>query len=67
MELPTLLAQCDQLRQSGQHDAVVPLYQRWLRLTQSPVRHVAWFNLGVELSNKGDPAGAEQAYLQALA
>ena len=67
MELPALLAQCDQLRQSGQHDAVIPLYQRWLRLTQSSVRHVAWFNLGVELSNRGDPTGAEQAYLQALA
>lgn len=67
MELPALLAQCDQLRTTGQHDAIIPLYQRWLRLTQSPVRHVAWFNLGVELSNRGDPAGAERAYLEALA
>jgi len=67
MDLPALLAQCDQLRQSGQRTAIVPLYQRWLALTQSPVRHVAWFNLGVELSDRGDPGGAEQAYLQALA
>ena len=67
MELPALLAQCDQMRQNGQQAAIIPLYQRWLGLTQSPARHVAWFNLGVELSNKGDPAGAEQAYLQALA
>jgi predicted O-linked N-acetylglucosamine transferase (SPINDLY family) len=67
MDLPALLAQCEQLRQSGQDAAIAPLYQRWLALTQSPMRHVAWFNLGVELSNRGDSAGAEQAYLQALA
>ena len=67
MDLPALLAQCEVLRQSGQGAAIAPLYQRWLGLTQSPVRYVAWFNLGVELSNKGDPAGAERAYLQALA
>ena len=67
MELPTLLAQCDQLRQSGQQAAVIPLYQRWLSVTQSPARHVVWFNLGVELSNLGDASGAEKAYLQALA
>jgi predicted O-linked N-acetylglucosamine transferase (SPINDLY family) len=67
MDLAALLAQCDQLRQSGQRAAIVPLYQRWLAKTQSPVRHVAWFNLGVELSDRADPIGAEQAYLQALA
>ena len=67
MDLPTLLAQCDQLRQSGQQAAIIPLYQRWLSVTQSPARHVVWFNLGVELSNLGDAAGAEKAYLQALA
>jgi len=67
MDLPALLAQCEVLRQSGQGGAVAPLYQRWLGLTQSPVRYVAWFNLGVELSTLGDPAGAERAYLQALA
>ena len=66
MDLPALLAQCDQLRQTGQNAAIIPLYQRWLSLTQSPARHVAWFNLGVELSNKGDSAGAEHAYLQAI-
>ena len=66
MDLPALLAQCDQLRQTGQNAAIIPLYQRWLSLTQSPARHVAWFNLGVELSNKGDSAGAEYAYLQAI-
>jgi len=67
MDLPALLAQCEVLRQSGQGAAIAPLYQRWLGLTQSPVRYVAWFNLGVELSNQGAPAGAENAYLQALA
>ena len=67
MDIPGLLAQCDVLRQSGQGAAIAPLYRRWLALTQSPARYVAWFNLGVELSNQGDPAGAEQAYLQALA
>ena len=67
MDLPALLAQCDLLRNSGQKLAIVPLYQRWLALTQSPVRHVAWFNLGVELSDRGEPVAAEQAYLQALA
>ena len=66
MDVPGLLAQCDVLRQSGQGSAIVPLYRRWLALTQSPARYVAWFNLGVELSNQGDPAGAEQAYLQAI-
>ena len=67
MDLPALLAQVEQLRRSGQQDAIAPLYQRWLGLSQSPMRHVAWFNLGVELSNRGDPTGAERAYLQALA
>ena len=67
MDVAGLLAQCEVLRQSGQSAAVVPLYRRWLGLNQSPERYVAWFNLGVELSNQGDAAGAEQAYLQAIA
>jgi len=66
MELPALLAQCEAMRKSDQSAAIAPLYRRWLAITQSPSQHVAWFNLGVELINRGDPAGAEQAYRKAL-
>jgi predicted O-linked N-acetylglucosamine transferase (SPINDLY family) len=67
MDLNALLAQVDQLRSSGQGGTVVPLYRRWLASSNRPDRYVAWFNLGVELSAKGDPAGAAQAYREALA
>jgi predicted O-linked N-acetylglucosamine transferase (SPINDLY family) len=66
MELPALLAQCEAMRRNDQGAAIAPLYQRWLAISQSSSKHVAWFNLGVELSNRGDPSGAEQAYRKAL-
>jgi predicted O-linked N-acetylglucosamine transferase (SPINDLY family) len=66
MDLSALLVQCEVMRKSDQGSAIAPLYRRWLAVTQSPSRHVAWFNLGVELINRGDPVGAEQAYRAAL-
>jgi len=66
MDLDALLDQVARLRASGQGGTVVPLYRRWLASSNRPDRYVAWFNLGVELSAKGDPAGAAQAYQEAL-
>ncbi len=53
----------------GGHDPMVgaELYRRWIELhaDTSPMRHAAWFNLGVELSAAGDVRNAIVAYTNA--
>ena len=67
MPVGQLLGQAEWLRQNGQLPAIIPLYRRWIGVNTTPERQVAFFNLGVELSNAGDRAASEQAYRQALA
>ncbi len=51
------------------HDPMVgaELYRQWINLhaDNSPMRHAAWFNLGVELSAAGDVQNAIIAYTNA--
>jgi predicted O-linked N-acetylglucosamine transferase (SPINDLY family) len=67
MPVGQLLGQAEWLRNNGQLPAIIPLYRRWIGVNTTPERQVAFFNLGVELSNAGDRAASEQAYRQALA
>jgi predicted O-linked N-acetylglucosamine transferase (SPINDLY family) len=49
--------------------AVIALYTKWIAFqpANAPELPAAWFNLGTELANGGDAAGAAQAYRNALA
>lgn len=64
LDLMTRAAALD--AQGMQHLSVV-LYQTWLARNPSPYSHAGYFNLGASLSNLGDLAAAEQAYLRAIA
>ena len=66
MTIIDLLNAAGQLTLAQQPFQVIGLYRLWLQHTRSPIAYAAWFNLGVTLSNVGDPAAAEQAYLTAL-
>lgn len=60
--LPTISAQ------PGRDPAVgAELYRHWIECQpDSPVRHAAWFNMGVELHAAGENANAAVAYSNAL-
>lgn len=61
------MAQADALQQQGLLDQTIALYQQWLIAHDTdPLRLVAWFNLGVLLSEKQRIAEAQAAYEQAL-
>jgi predicted O-linked N-acetylglucosamine transferase (SPINDLY family) len=47
----------------------IALYRDWIDANGPHTPHLfaAWFNLGTELENLGDPAGAEQCYRSCLA
>lgn len=66
MALTHLIDQCGKLEQSGRAPLAAILYRTWLDRTPSPHAHLAYFNLGVSLSNLGDLTGAEKAYRQAI-
>jgi predicted O-linked N-acetylglucosamine transferase (SPINDLY family) len=66
MPLPDLLGRAAVLQTSGQAELAVRLYETWIAHTDSPLRHVACFNLGSLLSAAGRADAAEAAYRQAL-
>ena len=66
MELTELLDSASSLAQRGLAEIAARLYQEWLAHTDSPMRHVAFFNLGVVVGGLGRGQAAEQAYRQAL-
>ncbi|MBB6253640.1 tetratricopeptide repeat protein [Nitrospirillum iridis] len=68
MDFGGLLGLVDAARAPAPWMTPASLYRLWLDETPSdvPLRHAAYFNLGVELANLGDVAEAEAAYNTAL-
>jgi predicted O-linked N-acetylglucosamine transferase (SPINDLY family) len=66
MELAELFDSAGRLSQQGMAQAAVKLYEDWIAHTASPLRHLAFFNLGITLGTLGHPLQAEQAYRHAL-
>ena len=56
----------EQMEQKGLTSLAAVLYQTWLLRNQTQHNHLAYFNLGVALSNEGDMPGAKEAYSQAI-
>ncbi len=54
------------LADQGRIDNAISLYRQWLISTPSPMAHMAYFNLGVNLSKVQRESEAESAYRQAL-
>jgi predicted O-linked N-acetylglucosamine transferase (SPINDLY family) len=62
-----LLGRIEDLGANRGAQAVIALYTRWVTAkTDDPCLHIAWFNLGAELSCAGDLDGARIAYESAL-
>ena len=70
LEMSELMTLSAEMTRAGDPDAAIKLYRAWI-LTPLPDQagfvFVAFFNLGVTLGSKGDDAGAEQAYRDAIA
>jgi tetratricopeptide (TPR) repeat protein len=67
MSLPEVMSQASAWQQAGQAVDAAALYEAWLGHTQSPLRHVASFNLGTVLGSWASDDAAEAAYREALA
>lgn len=67
LELMPLMEHCSGLEQSQRASLAAILYQTWISKSKSPLTHLACFNLGANLTNQGDLAGAADAYQQAIA
>ena len=61
-----LIGLADRLQAAGDAPGAMALYQRWLVGSQSPLRHVVHFNLGVLLVQAQRLAEAEQSYRDAI-
>lgn len=66
MDLLALFHAAGSLSERGFNPLAAVLYRTWLERNRTPHNHLAWFNLGVLLFSEGDPAGARDAYGQAL-
>jgi predicted O-linked N-acetylglucosamine transferase (SPINDLY family) len=66
LDFSQLLEYASELEANKQGVLAAVLYQTWVKRTQSPFLHAAYFNLGAVLSNVGDAAGAEEAYRIAI-
>ncbi len=66
LALTDLMDRASRLQQAGQLDAAALLYETWLGHTDSPLRHVAYFNWGTLLGGLMRFDAAEAAYRQAL-
>ena len=66
LDFSQLLEYASELEGNKQGILAAVLYQTWVKRTQSPFLHAAYFNLGAVLSNVGDVGGAEEAYRMAI-
>lgn len=62
-----VLSLAGQLNAAGKTTQTIMLYNLWIQAVDSPFACVAYFNLGLLLSNDGDLKGAEEAYQKAIA
>ena len=61
-----LIPMADKLHCDGSIDSALELYSEWIRRSDSPLKFVACFNLGVMLAGQHEPVRAKDAYEQAL-
>ena len=61
-----LIPMADQLYGAGYGDSAFELYSEWIRRSDSPLKFVACFNLGVMLAGQHEPVRAKAAYELAL-
>ena len=67
LTLEQVIEQAEAQRGAGRPQEAVGLYKAWVAQDRSPARCVAFFNLGVLLSEMADRDAAEAAYAKALA
>ncbi|QFY88667.1 tetratricopeptide repeat protein [Magnetovirga frankeli] len=67
LDLNHLLPQAESLESAGFASLAAVLYQTWLKRNQTPLNHVACFNLGALLFKLGELEQAKEAYSQAIA
>ncbi|MBU8536429.1 O-linked N-acetylglucosamine transferase, SPINDLY family protein [Falsiroseomonas tokyonensis] len=68
IRLEGLLPLLEQASREGRRGVTIAVYQAWLAANPGhPQAMAAWFNLGVELVQTGDPAHAVTCYRNALA
>ena len=61
--LMEMIATADQLQRGGETNLAIDLYKTWLAHNPAdPLRHVAYFNCGVAMTDAGDLAGAKAAF-----
>lgn len=64
--LPELVQSAQRLQTEGRSEEAIALYRRWLEVADSPLRHVAAFNLGTLLGGLNRLDEAEAAYQRAI-
>ncbi len=62
-----LIVQAQQLETLGQTDNAIELYQQWIKHAESPLKYVAFFNLGVLHFSKQEHGLAIEMYQKVLA
>ncbi len=66
VDLMEIMARAEGLKAAGKVEEGIAVYKDWLEDTLSPLRFVAWFNLGASLSSVGRKPEALLAYQEAL-
>lgn len=66
MQLVDLIQSAEALNAIGRREEAARLYKAWIAHTESPLSHIACFNLGATLSASGDYSGAKEWYEAAL-
>ena len=61
-----VIAQADQALARGDAAAATSIYEAWLGVAHSPLRHVVLFNLGILLTQQNRLADAEARYREAI-
>lgn len=66
LEITELMAAAGQLSAAGSRNNAIALYRVWLEHSSSPLKYVAFFNLGVELAAAKNFTQAEEMYRSAI-
>jgi predicted O-linked N-acetylglucosamine transferase (SPINDLY family) len=66
LDLTEVMSDAESLCASGQTEAAIKLYQTWLEHSNSSLKHIAYFNLGVLFYSANKDKDAEQAYRAAI-
>ncbi|POR49794.1 putative O-linked N-acetylglucosamine transferase (SPINDLY family) [Paraburkholderia eburnea] len=66
LALTDLVEYANRIGSAGLNDLAVVLYRAWLEHTDSPHKHLVWFNLGATYNEMGRLDDAKQAYKQSI-